>query len=114
NSVHLSYLSPLLKWRVMDLESLRKECFHEPEYFNFCRIVRSLEKSKILESYRHPFNRKKYVYLGPFGEGQLSIKENPTAVSKETLIHDIKVSEITRSFINLGWVENAELEHQLM
>jgi hypothetical protein len=113
NSIHLTYLTPLLKWRVMDLKSLREEGVKVPEYFNFCKIVRSLEKANILESYRHPFNRKKYVYLGHYGEGQLSLRDNPTALSKDTLLHDIKVSELARSFINLGWVNNIELEHLL-
>ncbi|MEK6626252.1 MAG: replication-relaxation family protein, partial [Bdellovibrionota bacterium] len=113
SSAHLNYLSPLLKWRVMDLESLRRECFHAPKYKNFYRIIRALERDKILEGYRDPFNRKKYVYLSSFGEDQISHKENPTAISKDTLIHDIKVSEIAMAFFHLGWAFDVELEHQL-
>ncbi len=113
NSLHLNYLTPLLKWRVMDLESLRKECFRATKYKNFHRIIRGLEKEKILEGYRDPHSRKKFVFLSPFGEGQLSLKENPTAISNETLIHDLKVSEITRSFMNEGWIDEVELEHQI-
>ena len=71
SSAHLNYLIPLLKWRVMDLESLRTECFHAPKYKNFYRIIRALERDKILEGYRDPFNRKKYVYLSSFGEDQI-------------------------------------------
>lgn len=113
NGLYLSYLTPLLKWRVLNLESLRRECFNEPEYFNFCKIIRSLEKAKVLEAYRHPFNRKKYVYLSALGEDKLSLKENPSAISKDTLIHDIKVSEMAKRFVELGWADNVELEHQL-
>jgi len=113
NSLHLNYLTPLLKWRVMDLESLRKECFRATNYKNFHRIVRNLEKEKILEGYRDPHSRKKFVFLGPFGEGQLSLNENPTAITNETLLHDLKASEITRSFLNDGWIDEVELEHQI-
>ena len=113
NSVYLNYLNPLLKWRVMNLESLRQECPTVPNYFNFCKIIRNMEKAKILEGYRHPFNRKKYVYLSSFGEGQLSLTENPSSVSRETLIHDIKVSEIGKSFVDLGWMSSIQLEHEL-
>ena len=113
NSLHLNYLTPLLKWRVMDLESLRKECISAPKYKNFHRIIRNLEKKKILEGYRDPHSRKKFIYLSPFGEGQLSLKENPTALSGETLIHDLKVSEITRSLHVQGLVDDVELEHQI-
>jgi len=113
NSLHLNYLTPLLKWRVMDLESLRKECFRATKYKNFHRIIRSLEKEKILQGYRDPHSRKKFVYLSSIGEGHLSLKENPTAISSETLMHDLKVSEITRCLQNGGWVDEVELEHQI-
>ncbi|MBI2522051.1 MAG: hypothetical protein HYV97_16660 [Bdellovibrio sp.] len=97
----------------MDLESLRKECPYVPGYNNFCKIIRILEREQVLEGYRNPYDRKKYVYLSSFGEGQLSNKENPTAVSKDTLIHDIKVSEIAKAFLSRGWASEVELEHQL-
>jgi len=113
SSLHLNYLTPLLKWRVMDLESLRKECLSAPKYKSFHRIIRSLEKKKILEGYRDPFSRKKFIYLSSFGEGQLSLKENPTALSKDTLIHDIRVSEITKALLDESWVDDVELEHQI-
>lgn len=113
NSLHLNYLTPLLKWRVMDLESLRKECISAPKYKNFHRIIRNLEKKKILEGYRDPYSRKKFIYLSAFGEGKLSLKENPTALSGETLIHDLKVSEITRALYVQGLIDDVELEHQI-
>jgi len=113
NSAHLNYLEPLLKWRVLDLESLRKECFRAPKYKNFHRIIRSLEKQNVLEGYRDPFSRKKYVYLSSFGEGQLSLNENPSAISKDTLIHDIKVTEIAKAMLELGWIQDVELEHKI-
>jgi hypothetical protein len=113
SSLHLNYLEPLLKWRVLDIESLRKECFRAPKYHNFYRIIRTLEKQKVLEGYRDPFNRKKYVYLSSFGESQLSLKENPTALSKDTLIHDIKVVEVTKAMLEIGWIQEAELEHRI-
>ena len=97
----------------MDLESLRKECFRATKYKNFHRIIRGLEKEKILEGYRDPHSRKKFVFLSPLGESQLSLKDNPTAISNETLIHDLKVSEITRTFMADGWIDEVELEHQI-
>jgi hypothetical protein len=113
NSLHLNYLTPLLKWRVLDLESLRKECVRAPNYKNFHRIIRDLEKKNILEGYRDPYSRKKFIYLSSIGEGQLSLKDNPTALSKDTLIHDIKVSEISREMLDRGWIDEVELEHQI-
>jgi len=97
----------------MDLESLRKECNRETKYKNFNRIIRKLEKEKILEGYRDPNTRKKFVYFSTIGESELSIQENPTALAYETLTHDLKVSEITRQLRTNGWVDEVELEHQI-
>lgn len=113
NSVYINYLTPLLKWRIMDLESLRRECDTEPTYSHFARVIRKMERVNVVEGYRHPFNGKKYIFFSPFGEGQVAREKNPTAISKDSLIHDIKVSEIARNFLKLGWVDNIQLEHQL-
>lgn len=113
NSLHLNYLTPLLKWRVMDVNSLRKECLRAPKYHNFCRLIRNFEKKKILEGYRDPHSRKKFVFFSSNGERLLSHKENPTAISNETLIHDSKVSEVTHYLYDCGLVDDVELEHEI-
>ena len=113
NSLHLNYLTPLLKWRVLDINSLRKECLNAPKYHNFCRVIRNLEKEKILEGYRDPHSRKKFVFFSTSGERLLSPKENPTAISNETVIHDLKVSEITHYLYDNNLVDDVELEHEI-
>lgn len=113
NSVHLSYLRPLLKWRIMDVRSLMKESEIESHYHNFYRIIRLLESKKVLEGFRDPYSGKKYVYLSSRGESALSLKENPTSVSTNSLVHDLKVSEIGRTFLNDGWVNEVMLEHEI-
>lgn len=113
NSRHLNYLTPLHKWRVMDVNSLRKECLGAPKYHNFCKIIRNFEKDKILEGYRCPYSRKKFVFFSSSGERLLSLKENPTAISNETVIHDSKVSEITHYLYDCGLVDDVELEHEI-
>ena len=113
NTVHLSYLRPLLKWRIMDVKSLMKESELESNYHAFYRVIRELESKKVLEGFREPYSRKKYVYLSSRGESALSLKENPTSVSENSLVHDLKVSEISRMFLHNGWIREALLEHEI-
>lgn len=113
NTMHLNYLTPLSKWRVMDLESLRKEA-HGPNYNSFARIIRKLEKAQILQGYRHPFSKKKYVFYSTSMQKQIQEEGNAKTISKENLIHDIKVTEISKSFLAAGWIEKVILEHQLL
>lgn len=113
NSGHLMYLVPLIKWRILDLESLREESLHKKNYFNFARIMRSLEKNKVINTYKHPFNKKKYIYLSPYGENLLGGSDNPTAVARDSLVHDIKVAQLARDFRNFEYVNEVWLEHQI-
>ncbi len=113
NQAHLNYVSSLLKWRILDVENLRKENIYVPQKDNFYRIIRDLEKKKILEGFREPFSKKKYVYLSPFGERQFALRENPTSISEGTILHDLRVTEIARSFLDYGWIAEAELEHEV-
>ena len=113
NSIYMNYLTPLQKWRIMDLESLRRECDAEPNYHHFARIIRKMEKEKIIESFKHRFNGKKYIYFSSFGERLIASTKNPTAISKDFVIHDMKVTEIANCFLKRDWVDEVELEHEL-
>lgn len=113
NSAHLQYLKPLLKWRILDLQTLLKMCPYPKNYFSFARIIRGLEKLEIIHAYKHPFNNRKYIYFSSFGEKLLGDDKKPTAISKETLIHDIKVSEFALEFLDFAAVDKVTLEHEL-
>jgi hypothetical protein len=97
----------------MDLESLRKEA-HGPNYKSFTRIIRRLEKANILHGYRHPFNKKKYVYYSSKAQKELQEEKGFKTISKDSLIHDIKVTEISKKFLELRWIDQVMLEHQLL
>lgn len=113
NSVYINYLTPLIKWRIMDLESLRRQCGSRPNYFHFARVIRKMEKEKILSSYKHRFNGKKYLFFNSFGERQITGIQNPTGVSKDSIIHDLKVSELAMTLLESGLIDDVSLEHEL-
>ncbi|MBD65936.1 MAG: hypothetical protein CME62_12060 [Halobacteriovoraceae bacterium] len=95
----------------MDLKSLHNEGLFTPTYNHFALLLRKLEKAQIIKSYRHPLNRKKYVYLTRKGDEQFIAEHNRTQIDDKSLFHDLLVSEISRSFKNLVWINEAELEH---
>lgn len=113
SSLHEAYLAPLLKWRILDVEGLRFEIDFDMNYSAFCRSLRLLETKGVIESYRRPNSGKKFVFLTERGEKLLKHGQNPTAISRETLIHDLKVSEWVRAFLKRGWIQNGTLEHEL-
>ena len=108
-----TYLSPVVKWRIIDIPSLAQECDLKTSHSNFCRLFRSLEKKGIVGSYRKPGGGRKFIFLTPKGEKLMALTDNPTAVTNETIIHDLKVSEVGRHFLNQGWITSCELEHEI-
>jgi hypothetical protein len=106
-------IAPLTKWRIMDVQTLLNEMEVKTGYYYFCRVLRKLEKKKLLESYVHPINRRKYVYLTDKVHQFVGFNENPSAINKETLYHDVCVTDFCLSLLKKGWVIKAELEHEL-
>ncbi len=113
SSLHEAYLAPLLKWRIMDVEGLRFELDFEMNYSAFCRSLRLLEAKGVIGSYRRPSSGKKFIFLTLRGEKLLKHEQNPTAISKETLVHDLKVSALVRTLTKNGWIQAGTLEHEL-
>lgn len=111
---HLNCLGPLLKWRILDVDSLREEAEVGQSYDAFCRIIRNLEKKSVIETFRDPSNRKKYVYLSPRGEELLGFKDVPPSISMETLNHDKWVTQIVHSMLQKNWIHDFKLEHELI
>ena len=106
-------LAPLMKWRVMDINSAIALNPFKVNYTSFCRMVRCLEGRGVLGSYRRPAGGKKYIYPTPLGDKLLGSQDTPTTIAKETLLHDIATSDLVRGLLAEGWFESAALEHEL-
>lgn len=113
SATHSAYLAPLTKWRIMDVPTLVKLYDFRPSYAVVCRVLRELEKRGILQSAKRPGKNQKYVFLTGKGEKLLCCGDAPPAVNSETLLHDLKVSEIARAFLAKGWIHSAHLEHEI-
>lgn len=108
-----AFLGPVAKWRVIDLQSIVKECVLGTNYFWLARTIRQLESKGVVKSYRRPKGGKKYVYLTRLGEELVGHEENPAGINQDTLLHDLLVSELVREFARLGWIDSWQLEHEI-
>lgn len=99
NSTHLKLLTPLLKWRVLDLGNLKHELNYQHSRQNFEKTIRRLDKSDIIKSFIDPWSRKKFIYLTKFGATLVGGSFYDPQKDRETYFHDSKVGEITRELI---------------
>ena len=113
NSIHLHFLAPLSKWRILDLKSLREEADYPLHPDGFAKNIRKLEKAQILKSFKDPWSRRKYIYLTPTGEKLVNDSGRPSSLSEETIVHDAKVSQIVRLLLERSTFQKVELEHEI-
>jgi hypothetical protein len=113
NSIHLQMVTPLMKWRIMDVSSLRNNIFKDSNKRSFLRIIKNLERAKVLLSYIDPWTSKKFVYLSKHGESFLPEAKNNISISTETMHHDSKVSLYAQRLLELSCFDEVTLEHQI-
>jgi DNA-binding MarR family transcriptional regulator len=114
NPEHLKLLYPLKEWRVLDLASLLKKSDTRLSQPGLVRLVLRLEKANIIKGFRDPWSRKKYVYLTKLGEELISLNDNPTAISQESLFHDLRVVDLGQELIKNNVFKKIRFEHQIV
>lgn len=113
NAIHLNYLDPLMKWKIMDVQSLLRYSKCQAHYGSFMRIITKLQSLSILKSLIDPISRKKYVYLTEEGIKLTSASNKLVITNEHSPEHDAKASEITRQFLESRYVEKVLLDHEL-
>ncbi|MBG59509.1 MAG: hypothetical protein CMJ16_03525 [Peredibacter sp.] len=113
NGIQINYLSPLKKWRLLDLRNLMKACNYEASYISFVKMILRLEKKRMVGSAYDPFTRRKYLYLTKEGNNYLGGDDSPPSISKETFVHDAKVVELILELMKLNCFYGFELEHEI-
>lgn len=113
NSIHLELLEPLLKWRILDLKSIREKISYPLGKRNFEKIVSRLEKESVLESVTDPWSRKKFIYLTKFGAGLVDGSFYYPVMNKETIFHDAKVAEVVQKLMRNKCFSKFLLEHEI-
>jgi hypothetical protein len=108
NSIHLNFLSPLTKWKILDLKSLREESEYPSHPSNFEKLIRRLEKSKVLKSFKDPWSNRKFVYLSHHGLGLVG-SEQKASLSSDSATHDAKVTQITRLLLEKAPFKDSQI-----
>jgi hypothetical protein len=114
NPEHFKILHPLKFWRVLDIGSLLVESKSTLSQSSLVRLILRLEKAKVIKGFRDPWSRKKYVYLTRLGENLISLTDHPTALSEESLFHDLRVVDLGRELLKNDVLNKIRFEHQIV
>ncbi len=106
----------LAKWKVLDIQSLKVNSNYAKGYGGFCHLIRKYENEKILESFSHPWTRKKYVYISDKGRSQMKdetyIDGKIPYVKDEILQHDVQVSLVVNELFKERYIHYFQMEHE--
>lgn len=115
NFEHINFLRPLSEWRMLDIENLISLSSGKKyqSYDSARLLLKSLERKKIIQIYKDPWNKKNYAFLSKLGE-KLIGPDTPSLLQEETYYHDSKVSALCYEILKLNHVfHSVELEHKI-
>lgn len=112
NSLHLTYLEPLRKWKILDLKGLLDKSSYPSSYKSFSKLILKLEKKGLVGSLYDPFTAKKYVFLDEKGNQYIGVKDH-TKFPINTFVHDSKVIDLIQWFMKLDFCDDFKLSYEL-
>ena len=105
------FLNPLIKWKILDTDSLQRLSDYQGSYVNFCKVIRKL-KMKNLVCWEPLIHRKKrVVYLTREAQKEIT-PHAPYLIDDRIIFHDAIVSNIARSFLEKKYFYDSELSHE--
>lgn len=110
----IQYFMPLKKWRLMDLDSLRRAGNYPGSMRGFRKLISSLEQKGVLQSTKDNHSTRKYVYLTRDGGAHLGLKDSFESVSLNNFDHDSRLASFARSLLSFEIIEDVELDHSLI
>jgi hypothetical protein len=105
------YLKPLVKWKILDTNSLQSLTKYKGSYVSFCKMMKNLQDHNLIcwETIIH--RRKRVIYLTR--EAQKAILPNdPYFIDDRIIFHDAIVSNIVRSLLGKKYFHDCELPHE--
>ncbi len=110
-TIHIQYLQPLLKWKILDLSTLMNEAEYDLHITGFQKIIQRLERLEVVKSFRDPWNKRKYIYLAKNGLKIFHDDTNSNIKADQYLVHDAKVVEIARQFLDINCFKETDFCH---
>lgn len=107
------FLSPLITWRILDIENLIQLSKQNRSYSSAQKLLKRLQQRQLIEIYRDPWNKKNYVFLGNLAIKELCPDTRPL-LNSGALYHDSKVTSLGVELLKFNKTfKSIELEHQI-
>lgn len=110
---YFDILSPLRKWKILSIKSLKEEAGHIGTRSGFYKIVSKLEQNLLIDSFINAWSNEKFVYLGPKGLKALGIEKSALHINRDLRFHDSLVTKVARYFEKLSVINEVFLDFEV-
>lgn len=107
------YLKPLLKWKILDTNSLQGLTDYKGSYVSFCKMMNHLQNQNLICWQTIIHRRKRVIYLTREAQKEI-LPNDPYFIDDRIIFHDAIVSNIVRSLLGKKYFHNCELPHEYL
>lgn len=110
---YLDLLGPLRRWKILDIEALKKASEYQGSASGFYKIISKLEKVALIDSFINSWSNQKFVYLLPDGVKALGENGKGLYINRETRFHDSLVSRVAQYFSSCPFTKQLHLDFEI-
>lgn len=110
---HYQLIEPLIKWKILSLDSLVKLIHYKGGQSNYYKKVASLEQSEIIGSFIDNHSKQKYIYLKEKGMTYLG-EQISTPINSANINHDSLSSHFSFYISGLPFTKQVIMEHEII
>ena len=112
NPSYFELLTPLKKWKILNIKALREETEYQGSNSGLYKIISKLEKNQVIDSFINTWSNEKFIYLLPNGIKALGGNERTLNINRDLRFHDSIVSKVAREFNTYPHIEKTYLDFQ--
>lgn len=113
NPNYFELITPLTKWKILNLERLIKRSYFKPGQESLYKIIKNLEKKGIIESFIDPLSKLKHVYLTDKGASLMGLSSKQS-IKRDSRYHDALMSKILEKFQEDFHVTDPSLDFEIV
>lgn len=110
---HYQLIEPLVKWKILSLDSLMELIHYKGGRSNYYKKITSLEQSEIIGSFIDNHCKQKYIYLKEKGMQHLG-EQISTPINSANINHDALSSHFSFYISGLPFTKQVIMEHEII
>lgn len=110
---YFEILTPLLKWRILNVRDLKNQSGYSGSQSAFYKILSKLEKNNLVDSFINSWSNEKYLYLKSDALKALGEEKALLPVNVDIRFHDAITTKVALFFKSYAFVKDIYLDQEI-